>query len=340
MNRLALTFAVALLLPCVARAEIAPTFSDGRCETAATHVVVVDNTGKVLESWRGDLKPGDVLPLKEFHIPLAGKVGRFGKKEGVPEKVSGKRLVLFLIRGMPIYDRGQAVGSWAPANWMGDFNVSTLWIEDGHAFGLEQWINPGPQELSHAGTEADVKKAVEKVNKIVHELLAKARNEKNLAQRAKILASIAKTYPGFSPEAFAGLEWCEAGAVPALRSILKTDLIGDPVIFGVYSTMAKIGAPARDDLMRILAGELGWWKQLSQKVEWANKLDLDESRSYRLLLLVTSNPDAFANLTAAQVKTIRELRDLWANHPVLSKLGEKEDRIHDRLDRVLLKYPR
>lgn len=56
--------------------------------------------------------------------------------------------------------------------------------------------------------------------------------------------------------------------------------------------------------------------------------------------MITSNPDAFADLTAAQRKTVREIRDLWADHPVLSKLGEKGDRVRDRLDRVLAKLPR
>jgi hypothetical protein len=341
MTRIALAFAALLAVPTFARAEILPSFSSGRCETAATHVVVTDGTGKVLESWRGDLKPGDLLPLKEFHIPPGGVVSKFGRKEGAPERVTGKRLVLFLIRGMPMYDRGQQVGSWAPAHWVGDFDVSVLWIEDGHAFALEQWINPGPQQITHAGTEAEFKKLVEGVNRAVHDLLAKARAETSLAERSKILAGIAEKYPGFAPEAFAGLEWCGADAVAAMRPLVDgKQLVGDPVIFGVYSTMAKIGAPARDDLLRHLAGQLATWKELSQQIEWAKKLEFDQPRLYRLLLVVTANADAFRDLTAAQHKTVRELRDLWAAHPVLSKLGEKGDRVHDRLDRALAKLPR
>src|SRR5262245_32887955 len=98
MPRLLLAL-VALSVPATARAAIMPSFSMGRCENEASHVVVVDNTGKVLESWRGDLTPGDRLPLSEFNIKLEQPVEKFGNKDGVPEKVTGKRLVLFLKKG-------------------------------------------------------------------------------------------------------------------------------------------------------------------------------------------------------------------------------------------------
>src|SRR5262245_66021497 len=115
MNRLALVFLASLAAPSFACAEILPSFSMGHYDRDASHVVVVDNFGKVQESWRGDLKPGDLLPLKELHIPLEADVGQFGKKEGAPQKVSGERLVLFLKRGMSVYDRAHTVGSWATA---------------------------------------------------------------------------------------------------------------------------------------------------------------------------------------------------------------------------------
>jgi hypothetical protein len=54
-----------------------------------------------------------------------------------------------------------------------------------------------------------------------------------------------------------------------------------------------------------------------------------------LLIAVTANPEAFADLTPAQLKTVRELRDLWSTHPVLSKLGETGGRVAGRLDHLL-----
>lgn len=256
MNRIAFALLVALVVPAAARADLMPSFSSGRCETAATHIVVVNTNGQVLESWRGDLTPGDLLPIKEFHLPTSETVSEFGRggtpgkatgfetnrKGGVPEKVTGARRVLFLIRGMPVHNRGHAVGSWAPAHWVGDFNVSAVWLEDGHAFALEQIFNPGSQMMSYVSTEAEFKKRVEGINKTVANLLADARAEKSLAARAKILVGIVRQYPGFSPAAFAGLEWCGADAVAPMRALFgEKARTGDPEIFGAYATLAKIG---------------------------------------------------------------------------------------------------
>jgi hypothetical protein len=335
MSRVVLAIVAVVAVPAVGRAEILPSFGDGRCETAASHVVVVDDTGKVLDSWRGDLRPGDRLPLSEYNIRLAQPVGQFGKKEGAPEKVSGKRLVLFLQRGGPTYDQGQGVGSLAAAHWVGEYNVSTLWIEDGHAFALSQWINPGPQEMTHIGTEAGYRKRVEQVNGTVRDLLAKARAEQKLDARANILGDLVINYPGFSAEALAGLEWCGVEALPALRKIVSKDRSGDPELLGTYAVMAKIGAPARADLMKHLVTQLEAWKYMGPRVEYVGKLEADSRRMHEYLLAVTSNPAAFPNLTAEHQKTVRDLRDLWAANPVLSKLGEKGDRITDRLDRLL-----
>jgi hypothetical protein len=53
------------------------------------------------------------------------------------------------------------------------------------------------------------------------------------------------------------------------------------------------------------------------------------------LLAAIENPDAFPDLTAEEKKTIQDLRALWAEHPVLSKLGDKGDRVTDRLGAIL-----
>lgn len=338
MIRTVLALALACLAPAAARAEILPTFSGGRCETAATHVVVVDPAGKVLESWRGDLKPGDLLPVKEFHLPLAGVEFNFFREGAAPQKLSGDRRALFLIRGVPYFDRGHQVGGWSPANWMGEWNVSALWLEAGNAYGLEQWMNPGPQHFSRFSSEAEAKQLVLDANKAVADLFAKARAERALVARAELLAGVARKYPGFAPEALAALEWCGADAVRPVGALVGgKEPTADHVIFGGYETLVKIGAPARAELVAQMRTQLPEWERLNRSIEWANKLDRHEARLYRLLLVVTANPDALAGPTADEVKVVRETRDLWAKHPVLSKLGERGDRIADSLDRALTK---
>jgi hypothetical protein len=337
MSRVMFVLVAVFAAPALARAEILPTFAMGHCEVRASHVVVVDDAGKVLESWRGDLRPGDVLPVADFHLK-APPVSRFGKVEGAPEKISGKRMILFLTRGEPKFGRGLVVGSWTGANWFGNFDISTAWVEGGHVFVAEQFINPGPVELSHQGTEAEFKKQIVGVDRAVSDLFAKARAEKKLPERAKILADIVARYPGFAPAALAGLEWCGADAVPALRALVRDEKspgVGDPELRGAYLVLGKLGEPSRDVLMEHLADQLRMWKDATEKIGNWRKLDEDEERMYRLLLAATAYPEALKNLKPDQLKTVRELRDLWATHEVLSKLGEKGDRVADRLDRLL-----
>ena len=59
MKRIALAPVLALAPPCVARAAILPSFDLHESAKRASHVVVVNDKGVVLESWRGDLVPGD-----------------------------------------------------------------------------------------------------------------------------------------------------------------------------------------------------------------------------------------------------------------------------------------
>jgi hypothetical protein len=333
VSRLILTFAIVLAAPAIIRAELLPTFSADHCMTAASHVVVVDNTGKVLESWRGDLKPGDLLPLAEFHLKLEREVSVLAREEGEPDRVTGKRLVLFLKKGGPKPYGGQVAGSWGPAHFSGQLDVSMLWIEDRQAFALEQPCNPGPQMILPEGREATFKKHVKQANEVVANWFAKARATENLAERAKILVYIVSNFPGFAPEAFAGLEWCKGEALPALRTLLKPELsTGHQEILAAYLLMARMGESAHEDFLKECDLQLTQWKQHAGLLEKAGRLSPEEERMYQRLLAVTSNRWAFENLTAEQQKTLDGLRELFAKHPVLSKLGDKDDRIADRLD--------
>src|SRR5206468_844470 len=63
---------LALILPTTATAAIRPSFHLDTCSWRATHVVVVsegetiDGAVTVLESWVGDLRPGDTLAVPEL----------------------------------------------------------------------------------------------------------------------------------------------------------------------------------------------------------------------------------------------------------------------------------
>ncbi len=348
MKRIALALALVLALaaPGAARAGSLPSFDARDCTNRASHIVVVNDKGAVLESWRGDLAPGDRVPLDAFDVALEHEIKPpFGEKlKDKPKKVTGKRLVVFLKRGGSRFGNGQEIGSWGAANGFGWFNASMAWIEDGQAFGLVQWINPGPQVMSHVGTEDDLKKHVAKVNTTLANEFAKARAEKDTGKRAELLAAVVNDHPGFAAEALAGLEWGGEAALPALRKIVAREFAANSELLATYGIMSKIGAPARDDLMKVISWQLPAWKDQLARIEYNAEhkigFEVDERYWHRLLLVVTANPDAFAGVTAEQQKLLRELRDLWAGHAVLSKVGEKGDRVADRLDRILAKLPR
>src|SRR5688500_6801956 len=52
-----------------AAGAIRPSFSEHYSAWHATHVIVVDSSGAILESWKGDLKAGGMLPLEPLGVP-------------------------------------------------------------------------------------------------------------------------------------------------------------------------------------------------------------------------------------------------------------------------------
>jgi hypothetical protein len=137
------------LLAGVAWAESVPEFSLDYAKEKANTIVVVDESGTVLESWRGLLKAGDKLHYKAIAKPLA--VVEVPKiLESKVKEVTGKRRVLFLIRtgGGRGFDLGPI--GYAPASYLKpDISLATVWVERGECFAIYQWHNPGPGAQLH-----------------------------------------------------------------------------------------------------------------------------------------------------------------------------------------------
>lgn len=317
---------IVLALASPASAAIKMGYGTETCDFAATHVVVADDTGKVLESWRGDLTPGTVLPVAEFKLLQETEGGR-------RQKPDGKRLVLFLTKGGSQWN-GRTVRGWSAAHFVGRFNVSTAWVDGGKAYGLMQTTNPGPLEFVAVGTEAEVKAKVRATNDAAEVLFRKARAEADLPKRAAVLAGILDTHPCFAPQAFAGLEWCGVAALPVLRAVLGSKDTREPIRLAAYQTLANLGEPARGDLVEACAAHAKHWGGWGPHIDshgWGD----EHFDQYAHLRAVVGNADAFRGATPDQRKTLTELRDVWAKHPVLSEVGEKGDRVTDHLDKAL-----
>jgi hypothetical protein len=129
-----------LLTLCVAapsaRAGIRPSFSLESCAWFATHVVVategekIDGVLTVLESWKGDLTPGDAVSLPDLAAfnPEASRVVKrpFSNRDAEPRHVTGDRMILFL-KEKPLAN-GDGGRAWEPAA-RGGVDVSVLWVE-------------------------------------------------------------------------------------------------------------------------------------------------------------------------------------------------------------------
>src|SRR5262245_42093587 len=99
LSRLAVGLAVlSTIAPNSALAESLPWYDPQKNTWNATHIVVAEG-GKVVESWKGDLKAGDPLPehaARFTRVPVPGP-DPWSKLTGEkPPVVSGKRMVLFL----------------------------------------------------------------------------------------------------------------------------------------------------------------------------------------------------------------------------------------------------
>jgi hypothetical protein len=167
-------------------AGIRPTFRPEDSSWRATDIIVVtegkeiDGVVQVLETWKGDLKPGSTLKISELaefkskDIRLVDNHS-FRENRGPDEFVSGDRMILFLrdrtkvLAGPEDDDEQNAVieperkpSRWSGANPMGDeVKYATVWIEGDKVYCFIQIMNPGPSLLcSTSMTEASLRKLI------------------------------------------------------------------------------------------------------------------------------------------------------------------------------------
>ncbi len=286
-----------LVVSTAASAAIQPSFSPEGCSWRATDIVVVtegsriDGNFKVLETWKGDLKPGQTISVPElaqFREKDARSVyaDPWVEKEGDsrPRFVSGERMILFLrdankVQDDSVYDRWRIGESdvstlrWKPTNPMGtEMKYSTAWIENGKVYCFVQIENPGDPVIISAGTETDLKTEIDCVIS-TQTGLNTALAIPDVATRAESLEPFAKDSISYaSDRAFAGLTECGEAALPVLRRILENESLGELHEYAVEAFAKAGGKAVGPELTTRLEKEVEFWKRTGPTLQsgWWN----------------------------------------------------------------------
>jgi hypothetical protein len=231
-------------------AEPLPQFQLDASAWLATDIVVVtegesiDGRVEVLQSWKGDLKPGDsitVPALAAFASAESRAVSKwFDQSEAVPRIVSGSRMILFLIR--------KGDGWHAADAWSSEIRVSTAWIEGDQVFAFNQQTVPGALQLLALELHAPaVKRRVEEILAVQRKFADKRSDVARLMHidsiyvRRFIISALGERGPD---------------GLPGLRAILKDRSLEYEHVQAIIALAKAGGASVAPDLTEILREEL------------------------------------------------------------------------------------
>ena len=333
-------------------ASIRPSFSLDECSWNATHIALVQTTANdvvfsVVESWKGDLKPGDSLELSELKpaenaVPITSyaKSGgstlqdEFGISEQIPRQAIGSRMILFLKK-----QEGGGIGTtvkWEPASAWGGMKVSALWIDGGKAFCFQQWMNPGPSALSQCERwpvrSSDVAIFTVRIREVLQTQrdLVETLALKNVDGRAERLGRIAlgDVYEA-QKEAIGALGRAGTVALPEILQVMDKP----PGFYDGDALMRMFVEAAGKDSGRQLHARLQedviYWKTVGSTLtqNWLGQLIVVGSPlfvKFQETSLLIRELDREHYAPAAQ--TIAELRNFWVSQPQLydPKWGERD----------------
>ena len=344
-----------------ANAGIRPSFGLDYCSWHATHIVVategerIDGRLTVLESWKGDLSPGEVISISElatFKSPSSRAIkAMFDRETKGPLKiVTGSRMILFLKKeSEPVGNRRETYHDaaskfgWAPADKAG-INVSVVWVEADQTFAFLQLMNPGPSLLTNYGeTESEIRDrsfAVIRVQDSLNETLATS----DCSKKTEALEEFSTSSLYYASEvAFAEMQKCGDAALGVLRRMLNDQSLLR-VHRKVIESMADIGGEkVGDELTQIVKEELEFWKATGPglKEGWWNEIDQPETDALRnrygrvYAALYSLRKLGFSGCK----ESIIEFRDFWRSLPQLedksglNQISEECDKILNSLNR-------
>jgi len=331
-------------------ASIRPTFSVDAYSWSATHIALVETTASdgvfsVVESFKGDLKPGDTLEVPDLRpdkdaVPLSSywKVAgsdlqnRPGVREQIPRQPIGSRMILFLKKGAggggASPSGGVGTGTqWGPAGPWGAMKVSALWIDSGRAFCFQQRINPGPSELSPcwrgSETSSEVTAFVVRIKEVleVQRHLADTLALKDAEVRAERLGVIALG-DVYEAQRAAMEALAKAGTV-ALPEILQV-MDKPPAVYDgdmlIHMFVEAAGKDSGRQVHARLQQDLAYWRAIGPTMtqDWLGNLitpglPLFVKFNETVLLVRELNRERYP----PAAKTAAKLHDFWVSQPQL-----------------------
>jgi hypothetical protein len=331
-------------------AGIRASFDLEGCTWNATHIVMVQTTAagdvfSVLESLKGDLKPGDLVKLAELkpaenappisaYQKSAGfdPMDEFGISGQIPRQPVGSRMIFFLKKQSGV---GKA-DWWEPASPWGGMKVSVLWIDGGKGFCFQQRMNPGPSALSQCMHRPARSSGVAVFTVRIQEVLqaqsdlAQTLALKNEDARAQRLGRIAlgDVYLA-QKEAIEALGKAGTVALPEILQVLDKPprfYDGDALI---RAFVEAAGKDSGSHLHARLQEDVIYWKTVGPTLneDWFDQLIMVGSPlfvKFNETVLLVRELDKEHYAPSAQ--TVAELHDFWVSQPQLydPKWGERD----------------
>jgi len=325
--------------------EIQPSFWLESCAWDATDIVVatagsqIDGGFTVIESWKGDLKPGQdivVSELASFEPPSSRIIQTFSdaEEEEPVEYVTGSRMILFLKRKAEgVRERGQAAvqaaGSvvWGPASSEG-VKASVVWVEEDQTFAFYRPNYHGRSLLTdYDMSEYEIRARVLDLTR-TRNWFDQAMAIPEPSIRAEELgalgahASLAALDLYFARKiVFGEIQKCGEPALPTLRRMLRDQSLLRVHPEVVESLAVAGGEKVGDELTALIREEMEFWKAIgpSLKKGWWN--NIPQPDTYRLR-------DRYGKVYAALValrklrfagckEVVAEFRDFWRSLPQL-----------------------
>lgn len=276
--RTIITCILVLLLPIFTHAETLPSFQLEWFAWQATHIVLVtegekiDGVVTVLESWRGDLKPGDTLNLPELAKFAPEDARQVIDPDPRPNasknstQVTGKRMVLFLCKTALLelddYKRTRAKEKEWVGCGFGELKYSTTWLDNNSAYSYCQWMNPGPTIISERSSE---KHFMEQL--VGHLKVRKVCEDNGINLHAASDSATADQYRKFE-DWYGGINLCPLAVLSqvkpnGLNEIRK--MLNDESLHLFRGELVSVlafggGKEVAPEIARILDGETQFWK--------------------------------------------------------------------------------